>query len=199
MNSTKTLLVIGCVILAMTLFSDYVTSYPYDDDEYDDGDDVDSSSEDGVLSVGKRSNNALCRRCMFHRDDWMSCRLCYGRPRGIVPYYSKRSSVAASDYEDDETNEEDDKRKRGYDSYFLDNRCCDVLRIRQCCRRGAGKRDYHSIRFPDDFDDQDYDVVRREHVTSFFPFEGIRNGQCSCCDGPLLDYSCCSLSCSKRK
>lgn len=207
MNSTKTLLFIGaCVILAMTLLSDCVTSYVYDDDDGEDdgGDDVESSN--GVLSVGKRSStSALCRRCMFHRDDWMSCSLCYGRPRGIVPYYSKRSSVAAdyeADDDDDETNEADDKRTR-VDSYLLDHRCCDVLRIRQCCRRGAGKRDYYATRFPDDFDggqeDYDDDVVRREYATRFFPLEGIGNGQCSCCDGPLLDYSCCSLSCSKRK
>lgn len=203
MDSAKVILVVCSAILALTFFSGCVTSFAYDEDFPSDDYDI------LPVPIGKRSNNPFCRRCLIHRDEWMNCNLCYGRPRGIVPYFGKRSPSLQDDSYQDEGDDEGrrisdddlelrmaDKRARsGARSSFLDTRCCDVLGIRECCRRSVGKREYHTIFFPDEANDQPW---KREYETSFVPLDD-GNGLCSCCEGPLFDFSCCSLTCTKRK
>lgn len=213
MDSAKTSLVIGCVVLAMTLFDGRMTSHAYDDGVTSDDDYVAALP---MADVSKRSTSSFCRRCRFHRDDWVSCGLCYGRPRGIVPYYGKRSfgrnEAAAGEWqEEDPAGGGDDGRSnpgpRGVNSAVLYARCCDALGLQGCCRRRrAGKRGYYTVYFPDDVylgggggEGERYETMKRGYETSFLPLEENIGGRCSCCDEPMFDYSCCSLSCSKRK
>src|SRR6218665_672921 len=213
MDSAKIILIVCSAIWTLTFFSGCVTSFAYDEDFPSDDYDI------LPVPIGKRSQNPFCRRCLIHRDEWMSCNLCYGRPRGIVPYFGKRSSSSLQDdfYQDDSDGDgrrisgDDmerrmvDKRARsgtrsGARNSFLDTRCCDALGIRECCRRSLGKREYRTILFPEEEEEEEDDQPwKREYETSLVPLDDSDGGVCSCCEGPLFDFSCCSMACTKRK